>query len=305
MARLPAAVLGAAIVGALLATGLGACGPASAAVGDGVVPVVVAEDDWGSIAAQVGGPYVHVTSIITNPDADPHAYEPTAGDAAEVATARLVWWNGIGYDAWMPQLLAAAGGHPVHLDVGAVLGLPDGANPHRWYDPGDVERVVAAYVADLSRIDPRHAADFSAQARTFETRGLAAYHAEVAAIRSRYAGTPVGASESIFAVLAPVLGLDLLTPARFLRAVSEGTDVAAVDVATIDGQIRSHAIAAYVVNSQNTTPDVQAQLALCQLAGIPTATITETLVPATATWQTWQTRQLDDLAAALHRATGR
>ena len=303
MRRLPPSLAAAAAV--VLAAALGGCGPSAATAAGGPIPVVVAEDQWGSVAAQVGGPLVRVTSIITDPNADPHAYEPTAQDGREVSTAGLVWYNGVGYDDWMPELLAASQAHPVTLDVGRVVGVAAGGNPHRWYDPADVRAVIAAYVADLSHIAPAHAADLSAQARTFETRGLAAYDAEVASIRGRYAGTPVGASESIFSMLAPALGLDVLTPPSFLKAISEGTDVSAADKATIDRQIRSRAIAAYVYNSQNTTPDVQAQLAECKAAGIPTATITETLVPPTATYQAWQTRQLRGIAAALAAATGR
>jgi zinc/manganese transport system substrate-binding protein len=112
-------------------------------------------------------------------------------------------------------------------------------------------------------------------------------------------GTPVGASESIFSMLAPSLGLNLITPSSFLKAISEGTDVSAADKATIDNQIKHHLIKAYIYNSQNTTPDVQAQLAECKAENIPTATITETLVLPTTSYQDWQTRQLDGIAAAL------
>ena len=115
----------------------------------------------------------------------------------------------------------------------------------------------------------------------------------------------MGASESIFSLLAPPLGLDLITPYRFLRAVSEGGEVAAADRTTIDAQIREHRIAVYVYNSQNTTPDVQTQLEECRSAGIPTATITETMVPASATYEQWQTAELQGILAALRRGTGR
>ncbi len=292
---------------AVTTAGLAACGGLSSAAtsAGGVVQVVVAENDWGSIAAQVGGKYVHVTSIIVNPNADPHVYEPTPADGRVVAEAGLVWYNGIGYDNWMPQLLSADPGNRAVLDVGQVVGVADGGNPHRWYNPADTRKVIAAYVAGLSKLAPEHAAYFRAQGARFNTVGLAAYHAEIALIRSKYAGTPVGASESIFSMLAPALRLNLITPYSFLKAISEGTDVSAADKATIDHQIKDHLIKAYIYNSQNTTPDVQAQLAECQADGIPTATITETLVPPGGTYQAWQTRQLDGIAAALARGTGR
>jgi zinc/manganese transport system substrate-binding protein len=301
-------VAAAAIV-ALVALAVAACGAppvTGGAAPPGVVRVVAAEDFWGSIAAQVGGAAAHVASIITNPDVDPHAYEPTAADARAVASAALVIENGIGYDPWMAKLVAADGSRaPMVLDVGALLHVPAGGNPHRWYDPADVRRVVAALAADLARLDRSAAARFAAGARRFESVGLARYDGLVAAIRSRYAGTPVGASESIFAMLAPALGLRLVTPPSFLRAISEGGEVSAADIRTIDHQIRSHAIAIYVLNSQNVTPEVQAQLALARAEHIPVATITETLVPAGATYQAWQVAELEGIEAALARAARR
>lgn len=291
-----------------LGAGVAGCsvgGAGVASTSDGRLQVVVAENDWGSIAAQVGGDRVDVTSIITNPNADPHAYEPTTADGRLVADADLVWFNGIGYDDWMPKLLAADPGGRAELDVGAVLDVADGGNPHRWYDPANVRTVVARYVQDLSRLAPGSADYFRQRAHAFETQGLRGYDAELAHIRSSYAGTPVGASESIVSMLAPALGLRLVTPEAFLRAVSEGGEVAAADKATIDRQIQQHQISIYIYNSQNTTPDVQSQIAECKAAGIPTATITETLVPPDATYQAWQARQLRGIAAALALATGR
>ena len=300
-----------ALVVALVLAGCGssnaASSPTTSSVGTSgkVLQVVAAENDWGSIAAQVGGKYVHVTSIITDPNTDPHAYEPTPADGRTVATADLVWYNGIGYDDWMPKLLAADPGNRSVLSVGQVVGVAAGGNPHRWYNPADVQTVIMAYVADLSKLDPAYAGYFQSQAMTYNTVGLKAYNDEIALIKSKYSGVPVGASESIFAMLSPALGLNLITPPSFLKAISQGTDVSAADKATIDNQIKNHLIKVYVYNSQNSTPDVQTQVKESQDAGIPTATITETLVPPTATYQDWQTTQLNGIAAALAKATGR
>jgi zinc/manganese transport system substrate-binding protein len=272
--------------------------------GGRVVQVVAAENFWGSIVSQLGGAHAHVVSLISNPNTDPHAYEPTAADARALAGSQMAVENGLGYDPWVDKLLAADGSGIVTLDVGALLGLAAGANPHRWYDPHDVLRVIGRTTADLQRLDPRDAAYFAERRRHFETVALAPYDAAIAAIDSRYAGTPVGASESIFALLAPALGLDLVTPPSFLKAVSEGTDVSVADKVTIDSQIRYHRITIYVYNSQNVTPDVQAQLEEVKAEHIPFTTITETLQPAGATYQAWQTRQLLAIEAALARAHG-
>jgi zinc/manganese transport system substrate-binding protein len=270
------------------------------------VEIVAAENFWGSIAAQLGGDHVHVTDIISSPDADPHDYEPTAQDGRAIASANLLLVNGIGYDTWATKLAAAnPSTSRTDLTVGTALRVPDDGNPHRWYNPDDVRRVVAALVGDLSRIDPADAAYFGRQQSTFETTTLAPYLSEIRAIRATYAGTPVGASESIFAMLAPALGLDLVTPPDFLKAISEGTDPTATDKRTIDQQIQDRAIKVYVYNSQNATPDIQAQISAARAHGIPVTTITETLTPATASWEQWQTAQLVRLRAALAEGTGR
>jgi zinc/manganese transport system substrate-binding protein len=282
------------------------CAWGAASTDSGTPSVVAAENVWGSIAAQLGGGRIRVTSIITNPNADPHDYEPTAADARLLATARLVIANGIGYDPWAQRLLDANpdSGRLV-LDVGSLLGVPDGGNPHRWYSPPDVQRVVDAITADYKKIDPAGAPFFDRQRSSFVSKGLREYHRLIEEINARYAGTPVGASEGIFAMMSPSIGLKLLTPPSFLKAISEGTEPSASDKATIDHQISSHLIAVYVYNSQNATPDVQRQIEEARAAGIPVATITETLVPANATFQAWQVRELRGIEDALQRGTGR
>ncbi|MDT4934990.1 MAG: zinc/manganese transport system substrate-binding protein, partial [Pseudonocardiales bacterium] len=124
-------------------------------------------------------------------------------------------------------------------------------------------------------------------------------------IKTKYAGTPVGASESIFAPLADALGLNLITPPSFLKDISEGTDPSAGDKATIDAQISGKKIKVYVFNSQNSTPDVSAQVAAAKKQGIPVTAVTETLSPAGASFQDWQSNQLRTLESALAQATGK
>ena len=278
---------------------------ASSSPSHGTIQVVAAENFWGSIASQLGGTHAHVTSIITDPNADPHSYEPTTADARTIANAQMVIDNGIGYDPWTYKLLSADAGTRTVLNVGDLLGLKEGDNPHRWYNPADVDTVVATMASDYAKLDPADSAYFQSQRATFEGSTLSQYHNLINEIRSRYAGTPVGASESIFSMMAPALGLNLVTPYSFLRAISEGTDVSAADKSTIDNQIKTHQIKVYVYNSQNTTPDVQAQLDACKAAGIPTTTITETLVPTSATFEAWQTQELQGILNVLHTATGK
>jgi len=298
----------AALLGTLVLVGSG-CGHskarASAPSGKGL-NVVAAENFWGSIAAQLGGSKARVASVITSPATDPHDYEPTAADARTIAGAQMVIVNGIGYDPWAPKLIAA---NPVSgrivLDVGDLVGIKPGGNPHRWYAPTDVQRVIGSIVHDYSKLDPEDAGYFTQQKTRFETHGLSQYKQLIASIRRKYHGVPVGASESIFAPLAQALGLKLLTPYSFLKAISEGTEPTAADKTTMDSQIAARQIKVWVYNSQNSTPDVKRITDAARKKGIAITTITETLTPPSASFQGWQSHQLQALAAALAKATGR
>lgn len=271
-----------------------------------VLQVVAAENFWGSIATQLGGDHVKVTSIITNPDTDPHSYEPTVADGKGVTTADYVITNGIGYDAWSDKLLATnTAPNRSTLKVADLLGKKEGDNPHQWYSPASVTKVIEQITADYKKADPADAGYFDTQKTTFEKTTLAPYNQLISDIKAKYADTPIGASESIVSPLAEGLGLKMLTPATFLTAMSEGTDPTAADKAAIDQQISGKQIKVYVYNSQNSTPDVAAQVKAAQAQGIPVATVTETLAPANSTFQDWQTKQLQGIADALKQATGK
>ena len=305
--RLPALALALAL--ALGAWGCGRSGPAPVGTSGGSGPrfvVVAAESFWGSIAAQLAGTRASVSSIIVNPATDPHSYQPSAADARTVAGANMAIVNGLGYDHWAEQLLhGSPSSQRVVLNVGATLGLSEGANPHRWYYPADVRTVIGAIVAGYDRLDPADAAYFAARRRLFEGRGLARYDRLRVEIRARYRGVPVGYSESIFGGLGEDLGLRLLTPPSFARAVAEGTDVTAADKETVDAQARHGRIAVWVFNSQNVTPDVQRVNQIARSRGIPVVPVTETLSPPGVSFQQWQAGELERLRWALHAATGR
>jgi zinc/manganese transport system substrate-binding protein len=293
---------------AVAALVLSGCSTASVSAETGagggrVVQVVAAENFWGSIAAQLGGSHARVTSIITNPDTDPHSYEPTTADARTLTTAQLAIVNGIGYDGWADKLLATnSDSGRTELNVGDLVGVAPGGNPHRWYSPADVHQVIQRITADYQKLDPADAAYFGQRETAFETRTLAPYDQLIASIRATYAGTPIGASESIVVPLAQGLGLKMMTPESFLDAMSEGSDPTAADKSRIDQQIRDRQIKIYVYNTQNSTPDVTAQVQLARQEGIPVATVTETLSPAGDTFEQWQVGELQGIQAALKAA---
>lgn len=300
--RLPVACLAVA-----LALGPAGCGGGAGAGGTGGRPsVVAAESIWGSLVTELGGDRVAVRSIIANPATDPHGHQPNAADARALAGARLVIANGIDYDPWVSRTLAA---DPVNgrrtLTVGDVLGLAPGDNPHQWYSPASVLRVIDALTAQLSAVDPGDAGFFAARRSALLGPGLAAYRRDLAVIRARYAGIPVGASESIAVPLTDALGLRLITPPGYLRAISEGIDPSAQDTATVHSQVDARAIRVWLLNTQNQTPDVTRLTAEARARGIPIVTLTETPDPVGASFVAWQTTQLARLGGALAQSSGR
>jgi zinc/manganese transport system substrate-binding protein len=298
--------LAALLLAVALVAGCGSSGATGAAAGGARFTVVAGENFWGSIAAQLAGNRATVKSIVVNADTDPHDYQATAADSRTIAEGRMAIVNGVGYDTWMSKAVAA---NPVDgrvtLNVGSLLGLKVGDNPHQWYSPSSVLRVVDAIVADYKKLDPADRAYFDKQRRTFLTRDLARYNALRKQIRARYSGVPVGYSESIFQPLGVDLGLKLLTPPGFADAVAEGTDISARDKQTVDRQAQTKQIKVWVYNTQNATPDVTRINQIAQAGGIPIASVTETLSPASDSFQQWQVAQLTRLKAALHKATGK
>src|SRR5579884_2656604 len=200
-----AAVAATAATALLLTSGCATTAPGQVAAdvsgaGSGrTITVVAAENFWGSIAAQLGGSHVTETSIITNPDTDPHDYEATPADARTIAAAQIFIQNGIGYDSsWAPKLVAAnPNSSRTVLTVGDVVGLKAGDNPHQWYSHASVYQVIDAITAAYKKADPADASYFDTRKSTFENQTLAQYNQLESDVKSKYAGTPIGASESI------------------------------------------------------------------------------------------------------------
>jgi zinc/manganese transport system substrate-binding protein len=295
------AVAGAVAVGAAGATA------ANASVHEqssGKLEVVAAENFWGSIVKQLAGNKATVSSIISNPDTDPHTYEAKPSDVRKIASAKYVVENGVGYDGWAQKALDAnpQSGRKV-LNVGDLVGVPDGGNPHQWYSPDSVQKFIDQVTADFKSLDSKDAPYLDAQRDKYVSTGLKPYTDLIAAIKQQYSGTAVGASESIFSPLADALGLSLLTPESFLSAISEGTDPTAQDKVTVDDQIKRKQIKVFVFNRQNSTPDAKALVNAAKAEKIPVTTVTETLAPESATFQAWQSKQLRALQAALAKGS--
>jgi len=282
---------------------LAACGGSPAGASSGTtLQVVAGQNFWGSIAAQLGGTHVSVTSVVTNPNADPHEYESSPSDARAFATADYVILNGAGYDPWGSKLLAANPNQARKIfTVADLLHKKAGDNPHFWYNPDWVEQVADRITSDYKSIDPADAAYFDQQSAAFRT-AVQPYHDRVAKIRASFTGLPVGATENIFVYLAQALGLHLISPPEVMQAVAEGNDPPAQTVAEFNNQVSTKQIKVLVYNVQTSTSITEQLKRLAAANGIPVVGISETLQPAGATLQEWQDAQLITLQNALNAA---
>jgi zinc/manganese transport system substrate-binding protein len=276
---------------------LSACGGSTGA-GD-KLDVVAAENVYGNIAAQIGGPHVSVTSILTSPTADPHLFEPGTSTGLAVADAKVVLQNGLGYDAFMTRLEnAAPSKNRDVVTVADVLGVHGkDANPHLWYDVPRLDRIATAIAAAFARADPSHAAAYHRGLHRFE-RSLAPLRREVAAIRARFGGAPVAYTEPVPGYLIAAAGLRNLAPDSFTRLIEEGTEPSASAVAAMSELVAQHRIRVLLYNSQAISPITARLRAAAQNAGIPVVPVSETLPPH-LTFQQWQLGQARALAAAL------
>lgn len=285
----------------------GASTPKSAGAARTSLTVVAAENFWGSLAQQLVGRAGLVTSIVSDPSADPHSYESSAADAREFATADYVIEDGAGYDAWADKLLSGnPSPHRKVLNVAALLGRKAGDNPHFWYDPAAVSTVVARMAADLQSLAPKDATYLAAQQQAL-AQALAPEQATLAEIKSQFAGAPVASTESIFVPLAADLGLDVISPPDFMNAVSEGNDPPAPSVTAFQQQLTGKQARVLVYNQQTATQVTTTIKNLATRNGIPVVPITETIQPPGTPYQEWFGKQLtaldDALKSALPKAT--
>ncbi len=265
-----------------------------------VIPVVAAENFWGSLVAQLGGSHVSVTSIVTNPNTDPHDYQANDSDAVAFHDAQYVILNNVGYDDWATSLVAADGNpNQTVLNIGDLLGVSVtggivSGNPHLWYNPSYVNRTVAWMYDNLTAIAPSLAGYFTAQYANL-TASLDALYDEVGTIRDQFAGTVVASTESIFVYLANATGLDLVSPPAFMEAVAEGNDPSDASIVTFQCQLESGHVRVLVFNAQTVTPLTDTMKSLAAENNVSLVSVTETVVPPSATFQQWMGGELDEL----------
>jgi len=262
------------------------------------INVVAAENFYGDIVKQLGGSHVSVTSIISDPNVDPHEYESNAQTAIQVSKAQLVIENGGGYDDWMDKILSGSPNSNRLLLKGfdiAQVKLPE--NEHVWYSIDNVATIAQAITNDLKQLDQADAATFDSKLQSFK-QSLQPIQEKLQAIKSKYAGTSVGLTETIYLYQAVPLGLNVLTPFEFQKAMAEGNDPPADTVVTAENQITQHQIKALIYDVQTVTPYTTKLENDARTQNIPIVPVSETM-PSGKTYQTWMLDQLKVLEQAL------
>lgn len=261
------------------------------------VPVMAAENFYADIVSAVGGGHVAVKAVLSNPDEDPHLFETSPSVARDVSAARLVIYNGADYDPWMDKILSAAKSDSrATIVVADLMKRKSGDNPHLWYDPATAPAAAKAVAAQLSAIDPANAADYAA--------GLAAFDAtlnpvadKVAAIKAKFAGQPVTATEPVFGYMATALGLTMRNES-FQLSVMNDTEPSASDTAAFQADLKERKVKVLFYNSQVTDPQTDRLLEIAKSAGVPVVGVTETM-PAGKSFADWMLGELDATEKAL------
>ena len=272
------------------------------------IQVVAAENFWGSLVSQLGGTRVSVTSIVTDPNADPHNYETNSANAVAIADSNLTVINGAGYDSWAERLIAA-NPNPTRtvLNVADLLGRKAGDNPHFWYGPAYVNQTVHQMYLDLVAIDSAGTSYYN-QRYTGLNQSLGPYNSRINEIRQQFSGRRVASTESIFQYLAEAANLHLISPYPFMQAVAEGNDPSPGCIAVFQSQLLNPAspgnATVLVYNAQTVTPVTEQLKSEASNNHIPIVPVTETIQPADAKFQDWMLGEVDALQNALNPSIG-
>jgi zinc/manganese transport system substrate-binding protein len=271
----------------------------ASAAAAGPIKIVAAENFYGDIARQIGGGEVTVTSILNNPEQDPHEFEASPSTARAFAEARVVIVNGVGYDGWASRLLAASPSPSrAVVSLAALLHEQTGANPHLWYDPAAIPALAKALAGLFAKLEPVHQADFARRLAIFQ-QSMTALDARIAELRKRYSGTPVTATEPVFGYMAVALGLHMRN-LGFQLAVMNDTEPSPAAVAAMEHDLRSRAVKVLLYNSQTSEALTRRMRKIATQSGVPVVGVSETEPPG-KDYQDWMLSQLDALDRALAR----
>jgi zinc/manganese transport system substrate-binding protein len=295
-----AAVLATWAAVAVVTAGCGTESSASTPSSTGVINAVGAESQYADVLAQIGGQYVHVSSILNNPNTDPHTFESSPSVAREVSRAGLVVQNGVGYDDFMTKIEAASPNSKRQvIVVQHLLGLPDSTpNPHLWYDPKTMPAVATAMAASLSTLQPTHAGYFEANANRFDA-SLDPWLSAITAFKAHYGGTAVATTEPVADYLLQAMGTDNLTPFRFQADIMNGTDPTPQDITLETSLFTKHQVKVFCYNQQVVSTLTASTRHAAQKNGVPVVGVYETMPTPGYTYQSWMLAEVQAIQKAV------
>lgn len=259
--------------------------------------IVAAENFYGDLAAQIGGSHVTVTSILSNPDEDPHLFETSASTARAIANADIAIYNGADYDPWMKKLLSASSApNRITIIAADLVDAKSGDNPHLWYNPKTLPAVASKLAADLEERDPANAAEYKANLARFDAE-FSDVLKKVAAVKASFGGTKVTATEPVFGYMAEAMGFDMLNYG-FQLATMNDTEPSPQQVANFENSLKSGEAKILFYNSQVTDDTTTRLLNLAKASGVKVIGVTET-EPKGKTIQTWFAGQIAEVQEAL------
>ncbi len=268
-----------------------------------MIDAVGAENQYASVISQIGGKYVSVSSVLDNPNTDPHTFEASASVAEAVGRAQLIVQNGVGYDSFMNSIESASP-NPRRkvIVVQDLLGYPDTANPHLWYDPRTMPAVAKKLADDLATIEPSHRAYFEAKLTAFDV-SLRPWRNAIAAFKKEYVGTPVAVTEPVADYLLQAMGAKILTPYVFQADVMNGVDPAPEDITLENGFLTTHEAKVFCYNEQVVDSLTSSIRATAQSSGVPVVGVYETMPTPGYDYQTWMTAEVKAIVAAVAHQT--
>jgi zinc/manganese transport system substrate-binding protein len=302
--RGPRALAVAAVVTVLAATAAGCSssnGTSTATTSStSVINAIGAENEYASVLSQVGGRYVHVSSILNNPNTDPHTFESSPSVASEVSAARLVVQNGLGYDDFMGKIESASPNAKRKVIVAQqVLGLPDSTpNPHLWYDPKTMPAVAKAMAADLSALQPAHTAYFQANLAKFN-QSLTPWLTAIAQFKAAHPGATVATTEPVADYLLQAMGTDNLTPFSFQANIMNGVDPSPQDISRQDSLFTQHKAQVFCYNQQVTDALTTTFQRTADKAGVPVVGVYETMPTPGYDYQSWMLAEVHAIEKAI------
>jgi zinc/manganese transport system substrate-binding protein len=276
---------------ALVAVG---CGSGPDASADGKIPVVASTNVWGSVVTAVGGPDVSVQSLINDPSGDPHSYADKPEDATLLTGAKLVVYNGGGYDDFFTKLVDAAGANAKQVNAFDLAGHKDGENEHVWFELAAVKKVADKVADELGAIDPAKKDTYAGNAKAFGD--------ELDALATKAEAIPDGrvvATEPVAHYLLDAAGVTDVTPPAFSEAIEEETDPPVVAVADTTDLITGKRVVALINNEQTETNVTDQLLNAARTAGVPVVNVSETLPQGVTGYVEWMTKEVDSLAGAV------